>query len=48
MGILPLLFKNGENAESHGLTGAETFSISLNNGDIQIKQDLVVKVSNGK
>jgi aconitate hydratase len=27
MGILPLQFKEGENAESHGLTGDETFAI---------------------
>lgn len=27
MGILPLQFKQGESAESHGLTGNETFSI---------------------
>ena len=48
MGILPLLFKNNETAESHGLTGSETFSIVLNNGDLSVKQDIVVKVSNGK
>ena len=27
MGVLPLTFKYGESAESHGLTGAETFDI---------------------
>jgi aconitase A len=27
MGILPLQFKEGEGAESHGLNGDETFSI---------------------
>lgn len=48
MGILPLLFKNGETAESHGLTGAETFSIDLNGGNLKTKQDIVVKVSTGK
>ena len=36
MGVLPLQFKPGENAESLGLTGKETFSIegitALNEG----------------
>ena len=33
MGILPLQFKEGENAESLGLTGTETFDITgLQNG----------------
>jgi aconitate hydratase len=27
MGILPLQYKPGESAESHGLTGQETFSV---------------------
>ena len=34
MGVLPLLFPQGQNAESLGLTGQETFAIKgLNNGD---------------
>ncbi|MGH8145898.1 MAG: aconitate hydratase AcnA, partial [Rhodanobacteraceae bacterium] len=34
MGVLPLQFKDGENAEKLGLTGKETFAISgLDNGD---------------
>ncbi|MGH8191932.1 MAG: aconitate hydratase AcnA [Rhodanobacteraceae bacterium] len=34
MGVLPLQFKDGENAQSLGLTGKETFAISdLDNGD---------------
>jgi aconitate hydratase len=34
MGILPLEFMNGENAQSLGLTGAEIFAIiGLNNGE---------------
>lgn len=32
MGILPLQFKKGENADSHGLNGTETFSIDLKGG----------------
>lgn len=43
-----MIFKSGETAESHGLTGQETFSIALNNGDLTINQDVVVKVSTGK
>ncbi len=38
MGVLPLQFKPGENAESLGLTGSETFSIEgiseINNGGV--------------
>jgi aconitate hydratase len=38
MGVLPLQFPEGENAESLGLTGEETFDISgvtaLNDGDV--------------
>ena len=30
MGVLPLEFINGENADSLGLTGKERFSIDLN------------------
>ena len=34
MGVLPLQFKDGENAKSHGLTGKETYSISdVDNGN---------------
>src|SRR5690348_146792 len=34
MGVLPLQFKNGENAQSLGLTGKETYAITgLDNGD---------------
>lgn len=29
MGIIPLQFLNGENAESHGLTGQEAYDILL-------------------
>lgn len=36
MGILPLQFKKGENADSHGLNGQETFSINLNGGNIKV------------
>ena len=47
MGILPLQFKAGESAESHGFTGHETFSINLTD-DIKVGQDIDVVASNGK
>jgi len=37
MGVLPLVFKDGEDADSLGLTGKETFSITgLNGGDAKM------------
>ena len=47
MGILPLQFKAGEGAESHGLTGSETFSIDR--GDkLSVNQEVTVTTSTGK
>ena len=48
MGILPLQFKKGENADSLGLNGQETFSINLNGGNIKVGQDLEVTTNTGK
>ena len=48
MGVLPLQFKDGESADAHGLTGTETFDISLNGGNLKVGQDIVVKTSTGK
>ena len=48
MGILPLQFKDGENADKHGLSGKETFSIDTQGGDLKVGQDVVIKCSNGK
>ena len=48
MGILPLEFKNGENAESLGLTGKEQLTIHLNEGKLKINQDLEVSCKCGK
>lgn len=48
MGILPMEFTNGENADSLGLTGKEQFSIDLKNGNLKPNEELEVKVSNGK
>jgi aconitate hydratase len=44
MGVLPLQFKEGENAESLGLTGTESFSIT-GAADIKPRQDVEVKVT---
>ncbi len=43
MGVLPLQFVDGQNAETLGLTGAETFTIDVNS-DIQPRQRLTVRV----
>jgi len=48
MGILPLEFKNGENADSLGLTGKERYSVDLQEGNLKVNQDVVVKVEGGK
>jgi aconitate hydratase len=42
MGVLPLVFKDGEDAASLGLTGRETFDILGVNDGIQAKQDVAV------
>jgi aconitate hydratase len=44
MGVLPLQFRDGENAESLGLDGSETFSIT-GVADIEPRQDVEVRVS---
>jgi aconitate hydratase len=44
MGILPLQFVEGQNAESLGLTGKETFDISISN-NLLPKQKINVTVS---
>jgi aconitate hydratase len=50
MGVLPLRFLEGQNAESLGLDGSEAFDIEGLNDGIQPKAELTVKVkkSNGK
>jgi len=47
MGIVPLQFLNGENADSLGLTGKEQFTIELPE-DLKPGNHVNVKVSNGK
>ena len=48
MGVLPLEFKKGQNAESLGLTGKEQFSIDLNHGDLKVAQTLTVRTNDGR
>ena len=48
MGVLPLQFKEGESADTHGLDGTETFDISMQGGDLKVNQDVVIKTSTGK
>ena len=47
MGILPLQYLEGQNAESLGLTGRETFSVPISD-DVKPKQNIVVTVSSTK
>ncbi|MFB3816537.1 MAG: aconitate hydratase AcnA [Candidatus Methylomirabilales bacterium] len=44
MGVLPLQFKPGQNAESLGLTGRERLSIRGLTGEIRPRQDVTVEV----
>jgi aconitate hydratase len=45
MGVLPLVFQNGQNAESLGLTGHETYDILGLDDTIQPRQTLTVRVT---
>ena len=42
MGILPMQFKDGQSADSLGLTGKEKFNIKLSGGNLNVGQDLQV------
>ena len=44
MGVLPLVYKNGETAESLGLTGRESFDIVIGD-DLKPRQDITVQVT---
>lgn len=50
MGIIPLCFKSGEDAETLGLTGHERYTINLPNSVSEIRpgQDITVEIDNGK
>jgi len=45
MGILPFQFKTGENADTLGFTGEETFDIDLSGVQLEPGMDVTVKVS---
>jgi aconitate hydratase len=46
MGVLPLQFKEGENAQTFKLDGTETFDIiGLEAGDIKPRQDVILRVT---
>jgi aconitate hydratase len=50
MGIIPLCFKSGEDADSLGLTGHERYTIDLPSSVNEIRpgQDITVVTDNGK
>ena len=48
MGVLPLQFKEGKNADDYGITGKETFSVIGISDDIQPMQELIVKADDQK
>jgi aconitate hydratase len=48
MGVLPLEFKQGQNADSLGLSGKETFNIDIHHGKLSVGQSLDVTTSSGK
>ncbi|HXV47743.1 MAG TPA: aconitate hydratase AcnA [Candidatus Binatia bacterium] len=45
MGILPLVFKPGENLQSHGLTGFEKFAVLGIGSGLKLRQELTVKAT---
>ncbi|MGZ8423701.1 MAG: aconitate hydratase AcnA [Candidatus Binatia bacterium] len=45
MGIVPLVFKPGENLSIHGLTGFEKFDILGIGNDLKLRQELTVKAT---
>ena len=47
MGILPLQFKEGEGADSLGLTGKETFTFDFGGETVRVGQEVKVTASNG-
>jgi aconitate hydratase len=48
MGVLPLQFKDGENAQSLGLTGKETFAITGFDGGGSKRAHVVATANDGK
>ena len=45
MGIVPLVFKPGENLKTHNLTGFETFAVLGIGPGLKLRQELTVKVT---
>ncbi len=46
MGVLPLQFKDGQNANTLNLDGTETFSLTgLETGDVKPRQDVTLKIN---
>lgn len=45
MGVLPLQFKAGENSESLGLVGTETYSVLGITNDLKAQQDLTLRIT---
>ncbi|HEX9960158.1 MAG TPA: hypothetical protein VGB00_04465, partial [Pyrinomonadaceae bacterium] len=45
MGVLPLQFKEGENAQSLGLDGTETFDLTGLDGAIKPRQEVTLKIT---
>jgi len=48
MGVLPMTFINGENADKLGLDGHEQFTIKLNEGNLNVNELLTVTTNTGK
>ena len=48
MGLLPLQFLPGQNAETLGLTGKERFNIKINEDNLKVGQNLEVTTDDGK
>ena len=48
MGVLPLQFLQGQNADNLGLTGKEQFSFSTNQGNLKVGQEIEVTTDTGK
>jgi aconitate hydratase len=47
MGVLPLQFKAGENAQSLGLTGQETYTVHIDD-NLQPRQEIEVTVTDAE
>ena len=48
MGLIPLQFKDGESADTHGLDGSEEYSFTLDAESITVGQDVTVTTNTGK